>query len=177
MHPVRDDRCLRQHPRNVERRAPLGKWRAGIVRRPLRLHIGYYATAEEAALAYDDKARELFGEGAYQNLPAARRDAGTDTAADRGERSTGSLPSSPTPQGEPASVALLRTLGALQTLEGGEPIYELDAIYAESGIAETDLWPIIHQGVRAGFVLIDEDDGVSLSEMAWRCWRARYEDG
>jgi len=56
--------------RGVSWHAPLGKWRAGIVRRPLRLHIGYYETAEEAARAYDEKARELFGQGAYQNFPA-----------------------------------------------------------------------------------------------------------
>ncbi len=80
--------------RGVSWHAPLGKWRAGIVRRPLKLHIGYYATAEEAARAYDDKARELFGDGAYQNFPTAPRGAlpsparrnapGTDAATNRG---------------------------------------------------------------------------------------------
>jgi AP2 domain len=32
------------------------------------LHLGYFATAEEAARAYDAKARELHGEYAYQNF-------------------------------------------------------------------------------------------------------------
>lgn len=32
------------------------------------IHIGYYMTAEEAALAYDKKARELFGEFARTNF-------------------------------------------------------------------------------------------------------------
>lgn len=31
-------------------------------------HIGYFASAEQAAQAYDAKARELYGEYAYQNL-------------------------------------------------------------------------------------------------------------
>lgn len=34
-------------------------------------HIGYFATAEEAAQAYDTKALELFGEYARMNFPTA----------------------------------------------------------------------------------------------------------
>ncbi len=81
----REDQARRRLNRNntsgyrgVSWHGPLGKWRAGIVKRPLRLHIGYYATAEAAARAYDAKARELFGEAAYQNFPAAGR---ADTAS------------------------------------------------------------------------------------------------
>ena len=32
------------------------------------IHIGYYMTAEEAAIAYDKKAREVFGEFARTNF-------------------------------------------------------------------------------------------------------------
>ena len=66
--------------RGVSWHAQTGKWRAGIVRRPLKLHIGYYATAAEAARAYDARACELFGEHAYRNFPgqgAPPRDGGT----------------------------------------------------------------------------------------------------
>ena len=41
------------------------KWRAKIERK----HIGYYKTAEEAARAYDAKAKELYGEFARLNFP------------------------------------------------------------------------------------------------------------
>lgn len=34
-----------------------------------RLYLGHYPTAEEAARARDKKAKELFGEFAYLNLP------------------------------------------------------------------------------------------------------------
>jgi hypothetical protein len=40
-------------------------WTARIGRK----HLGYFATAKEAAMAYDVKARELHGEYAYQNFP------------------------------------------------------------------------------------------------------------
>lgn len=41
------------------------KWKAHCRRK----HIGFYSTAEEAAKAYDAKAKELFGEYAKLNLP------------------------------------------------------------------------------------------------------------
>lgn len=44
-----------------------GKWVAQIRKGDTNRHIGYFATEEEAALAYNEKAKELFGEYAYLN--------------------------------------------------------------------------------------------------------------
>ncbi len=82
----------------------------------------------------------------------------------------------PAPQGDPPSVALLRALGVLQQLEGGEPIDDLDMLASESGIVDIELWSLIHAGVRAGALLVDEDDGIALSERGWAWWRRRYAD-
>lgn len=50
-------------------RGETGKWRVQIRCDGATTHIGYFTTAEEAAVAYDRKAREVFGESAYQNAP------------------------------------------------------------------------------------------------------------
>ena len=44
-----------------------GKWVAQIQAHKKRKHIGYFNTKEEAAKAYDETARELFGEFANTN--------------------------------------------------------------------------------------------------------------
>jgi HNH endonuclease len=44
------------------------KWQAGIKVNYHRIHLGHFNTAEEAARAYDSKARELFGEFAKTNF-------------------------------------------------------------------------------------------------------------
>lgn len=44
-------------------------WRASITFNNKRYHLGSFHDPEDAALAYDAKARELFGEHAYLNFP------------------------------------------------------------------------------------------------------------
>ena len=44
-----------------------GKYRAMIGIDNTRVHIGYFKTQEDAARAYNEKAKELHGEFAYQN--------------------------------------------------------------------------------------------------------------
>jgi hypothetical protein len=46
-----------------------GRYRAVITQQCKTHYIGYYATAEEAARAYDAKARELLGSRAHLNFP------------------------------------------------------------------------------------------------------------
>jgi hypothetical protein len=46
-----------------------GKWRATITFNGKQIHIGLYSDVVEAALAYDKRARFLFGEFAFLNFP------------------------------------------------------------------------------------------------------------
>jgi hypothetical protein len=46
-----------------------GRYTAQITCQGVRKHLGCFATAEEAARAYDKAARELFGEFARTNYP------------------------------------------------------------------------------------------------------------
>ncbi|CAL9128844.1 dehydration-responsive element-binding protein [Musa troglodytarum] len=56
-----------------------GKWVAEIrePKKRTRLWLGSFATAEEAALAYDEAARRLYGPDAYVNLPHLRANIGS----------------------------------------------------------------------------------------------------
>lgn len=44
-------------------------WQARIKINGKQISLGYFATAEDGAKAYDIKAKELFGEFAFQNFP------------------------------------------------------------------------------------------------------------
>jgi len=49
-----------------------GKWNSYIRKDGKRKHIGNYEIKEDAAKAYDEISREIFGEFAYQNFPTTR---------------------------------------------------------------------------------------------------------
>ena len=46
-----------------------GKWRSRITKNNKRYWLGDFGTETEASIAYNEKARELYGEFAYQNFP------------------------------------------------------------------------------------------------------------
>jgi len=48
-----------------------GKWRASIKNSVKRIHLGYFESESQAAKAYDEKAKELFGKYAHPNFPDA----------------------------------------------------------------------------------------------------------
>lgn len=50
-----------------------GKYKAQIRDNKVKTYLGSYATAEEAALAYDVAARRIFGEFANPNFPVSQR--------------------------------------------------------------------------------------------------------
>lgn len=56
-----------------------GDWKAQIMKQGKNYHLGYHATAEDAALAYDEAARRLHGEFATLNFPRPGERAGRIT--------------------------------------------------------------------------------------------------
>lgn len=77
-------------------------------------------------------------------------------------------PSLPTP-----SVALLRAIGFLQDAREGDDVFdeELDMIAWEAKIAEEELWPLIHAGIRAGYLLMAGYNAICLSPKGWAWYR------
>jgi len=61
-----------------------------------------------------------------------------------------------TPKDDPPAVLLMRTIGDLQSMEGGEPITDIESVALMSGIVWVDLPALIEVGITAGFL---EDDG------------------
>lgn len=49
---------------------PVNRWKSMIRDGPRYVHLGCFLTPEDAARAYDKRAREIYGEFAYQNFPA-----------------------------------------------------------------------------------------------------------
>ncbi len=66
-------------------------------------------------------------------------------------------PEPPPPQSEPPSVLLLRAIGDLQNMEGGEPITDMDAVASMCGLVFDDIVTLIEVGITAGY--LDDADG------------------
>jgi len=59
--------CVSQY-KGVTRRKDTGKWQARIIYNAKRISIGCFDDEKAAAMAYDNKAKEMFGEYAALNL-------------------------------------------------------------------------------------------------------------
>lgn len=70
-----DGRHRRKSPYRGVRIAASGRFQAFITVNKIYYSLGTYDTAEEAARAYDEKAREMLGERAILNLDYQRSDA------------------------------------------------------------------------------------------------------
>lgn len=60
--------CLWQH-KGVTQEKGASRYRAVIIKNYKKFSLGFYDTAEEAALAYDEAARKFHGEFACVNFP------------------------------------------------------------------------------------------------------------
>lgn len=65
--------------RGVHLRKDCGKYQSKVTYNRKTQHLGYFDDAEEAALAYDTAALEIWGEFAVLNFPERVRDAGLHT--------------------------------------------------------------------------------------------------
>jgi hypothetical protein len=65
----RSERGSRSRYKGVARNSALNKWVAGIGIDGRRFHLGTFTSEIDAALAYDNAARDCFGEFAHLNFP------------------------------------------------------------------------------------------------------------
>lgn len=63
-------------------------------------------------------------------------------------RMTFRRPPPPPPKSDPPSVLLMRAIGDLQAMEGGEPITDTDTIALMCGIVWVDLATLIEVGIK-----------------------------
>lgn len=78
----------------------------------------------------------------------------------------------PPPQPEPPSVLLMRAVGDLQSMGGGEPITDMDAVALMCGLVYVEIPALIEVGIVAGYLEDDEAGGVGLSSKGQR-WYER----
>lgn len=77
----------------------------------------------------------------------------------------------PPPRPDPPSVLLMRAIGDLQAMEGGEPITDMGAVALMCGVVWVDLPALIEVGITAGY-LEEEEGAVGLSAKGQR-WYER----
>jgi hypothetical protein len=81
----------------------------------------------------------------------------------------------PPPPTPPPSVALLTALGYLQDIRDGEAlaVEDLDELADNAGIALVELQPLIAMAEEKGYLSIDDDGSVRLTQKGWR-WYETY---
>jgi len=78
----------------------------------------------------------------------------------------------PPPKADPPAVLLIRALGDLEAMEGGEFITEMDAVALMCGMVYVDLPALIEVGIVAGYLEVDDVGGIGLSAKGQR-WYER----
>ena len=77
-------------------------------------------------------------------------------------------PPPPPPKDDPPSLLLMRAIGDLQSMEGGEPITDMEVVALMCGRVWVDLPALIEVGIVAGYLDDDEASGIGLSAKGQR---------